>query len=36
MGGLVGLRVGFINVNDMYNTDGGQGGSRVCEAPDVE
>ena len=36
MGGWVDLRVGFINVNDMYNTDGGQGGSRVCEAHDVE
>ncbi len=36
MGGWVGLRVGFIIINDMYwfmyNDDGGQGGARVCEA----
>ena len=24
MGGWVGLRVGFININDMYNNDVGQ------------
>ena len=28
---VMGLRVGFINKNDMYNNDGGQGGPRVCE-----
>ena len=29
MGGRVGhkLRVGFININDMYNNDSGRGGS---------
>jgi hypothetical protein len=31
----VALRVGFININDMYNNDGGQGGSRVCEVHEV-
>ena len=36
MGGCVGLRVGFININDMYNNDGGQGGPRLCEAPEVK
>ena len=25
MGGWVGFRVGFININDMYNNDVGQG-----------
>ena len=30
-----GLRVGFININDMYNNDSGQGGARVCEAHEV-
>jgi hypothetical protein len=29
MGGRVGLRVGFININDMYNNDVGKGGVRV-------
>ena len=28
MGGGMGLRVGFINVNDMYNNDVGKGGVR--------
>ena len=27
VGGEVGLRVGFININDMYNNDVGKGGS---------
>jgi hypothetical protein len=26
MGGWVGLRVGFIYINDMYNNDVGKGG----------
>jgi hypothetical protein len=29
MGGGMGLRVGFININDMYNNDVGSGGS-IC------
>jgi hypothetical protein len=28
----VGLRVGFININHMYNNDVGKGGVRVYEA----
>jgi hypothetical protein len=32
MGGWVGLRVGFININDMYNNDVGKGGAQGCEA----
>jgi len=27
MGGWMGLRVGCININDMYNNDVGKGGS---------
>ena len=27
MGGWMALRVCFININDMYNNDGGQGGT---------
>jgi len=27
---------GFINVNDMYNNDGGKGGARGCEAHEVK
>ena len=27
----MGLRVGFININDMYNNDVGKGGVRVYE-----
>jgi hypothetical protein len=27
-----GLRVGFININDMYNNDVGKGGAQGCEA----
>ena len=36
MGGWVGLRVGFININDMYNNDVGKGGVRVYEAYEVK
>jgi hypothetical protein len=36
MGGWMGLRVGFININDMYNNDGGKGGARGCEAHEVK
>jgi hypothetical protein len=36
MGGCVGLRVGFININDMYNNDVGKGGVRVYEAYEVK
>ena len=36
MGGEVCLRVGFININDMYNNDGGKGGVRVYEAYEVK
>ena len=36
VGGGMGGWVGFINVNDMYNNDGGQGGPRVCEAHEVK
>ena len=32
MGGWVGLRVGFININDMYNNDVGKGGAYDYEA----
>ena len=32
MGGWMGLRVGFINISDMYNNDVGKGGVRVYEA----
>ena len=32
MGGWVGLRVGFININDMYNNDVGQGVVYAYEA----
>jgi hypothetical protein len=28
----VGLRVDFININDMYNNDVGKGGAYVYEA----
>jgi hypothetical protein len=37
MGGWVGLRVGFININnDMYNNDVGKGGVRGYEAHEVK
>ena len=32
----MGLRVGFININDMYNNDVGKGGLRVYEAYEVK
>jgi hypothetical protein len=32
MGGWVGLRVGFININDMYNYAGGKGVVYAYEA----
>jgi hypothetical protein len=31
-----GLRVGFINMNDMYNNDVGKGGAQGCEAYEVK
>ena len=31
-----GVRVGFININDMYNNDVGKGGVRVHEAHEVK
>jgi len=31
-----GVRVGFININDMSNNDGGKGGARGCEAHEVK
>jgi len=34
--GWVGLRVGFININDMYHNDVGKGGVRVYEAYEVK
>jgi hypothetical protein len=36
MGGWMGLRVGFININDMYNNDVGKGEVRVYEAYEVK
>jgi hypothetical protein len=32
MGGWVGLRVGFIDINDMSNNDVGKGGAYAYEA----
>ena len=32
MGGGISLRVGFININDMYNNDVGQGVVYACKA----
>jgi hypothetical protein len=32
----VDLRVGFININDMYNNDVGKGGAQGCEAYEVK
>jgi hypothetical protein len=34
--GVMGLRVGFIDINDMYNNDVGKGGVRVYEAYEVK
>jgi hypothetical protein len=31
-----GLRVVFINMNDMYNNDVGKGGAHGCEAYEVK
>jgi hypothetical protein len=31
-----GLRVGFININEMYNNDVGKGGAQGCEAYEVK
>ncbi len=36
MGGWVGLRVGFININKMYNNDVSKGGAQGCEAYEVK
>ncbi len=36
MGEGMGLRVGFININGMYNNDGSKGGARGCEAHEVK
>jgi hypothetical protein len=36
MGGWVGLRVGFININDMYNNDVTKGGVQGCESHEVK
>ena len=36
MGGWVGLRVAFININDMYNNDVGKGRMRFNEAYEVK
>ena len=30
--GVMGLRIGFININDMYNNDICKGGAQGCEA----
>jgi hypothetical protein len=30
------VRVGFININDMYNNDVGKGGAQGCEAYEVK
>jgi hypothetical protein len=32
----MGLRVGFIHINDMYNNDVGKGGAQGCEAYEVK
>ena len=34
--GWEGLRVGFIDINDMYNNDVGKGGAQGCEAYEVK
>ena len=34
--GVIGLRVGFNNINDMYNNDVSKGGVRVYEAYEVK
>jgi hypothetical protein len=35
-GGWVGLRVGFININNMYNNDVSKEGAQGCEAYEVK
>ena len=35
-GGGMGGEVVSINIKDVYNNDGGQGGARVCEAHEVK
>jgi hypothetical protein len=35
-GGVMGLRVGFININDMYNNDVGKGVVYAYEAYEVK
>ena len=32
----MGSRVGFININDIYNNDVGKGGAPGCEAHEVK
>ena len=34
--GVMGLRVGFININDMYNNDVGKGGVYAHETYEVK
>ena len=34
--GVMGFRVGFININDMYNNDVGQGRVHAYEAYEVK
>ena len=36
VGGWMGLRVGFININDMYNNDVGKGVVYAYEAYEVK
>jgi hypothetical protein len=36
MGGWVGLRVGFIHINDKYNNGVGKGGAQGCEVYEVK
>jgi hypothetical protein len=36
IGGVMGLRVGFININDMYNNDVSMGEAQGCEAHEVK
>ena len=36
VGGGMGLRVGFININDIYNNDVANGGVRVYEDYEVK
>ncbi len=36
MGGVMGLRIGFINIIDMYNNDVGKGGAQGCEAREIK